>query len=268
MRNMAETLKPGVFLRTGHRGAAALAPENTIPSFQKAVEIGVDLIELDVQATSDGQIVVLHDPTVDRTTDGCGEIASLSFEQMKRLDAGYRFGEPAFGFRGKGVRIPLLEEVLEAFPKTGFTIEIKPSPHPLFLDRLASIVKAKAKDRAIFASDEAGPLDVLRKVLPEVPTNLYRSEVRQFYLMSKLGLACFFRAHGARVFQVPVSNPVNDWLELRVVTRRFVRHAHRLNLPVQVWTINDPREMRDLIAIGVDGITTDRPDTLNDVLRA
>lgn len=270
MPYQAETLKPGVFLRTGHRGAAGLAPENTMPSFQKAVDLGVDLIELDVQATADGQIVVLHDPTVDRTTDGTGGVCRLSFEEVKRLDAGFRFGGPAFPFREKGVRIPLLEEVLDAFPETGFTIEIKSAPHPDFMDRLAAIVKTQIRgeggSRIILAAEAEEPLNVLRKTLPAVPTNFCRNEVRRFYFMSKMGVPSLFRSPG-RVFQVPVSNPINDWLELRVVTRRFVRHAHRLGRPVQVWTINDPQDMRNLIAMGVDGITTDRPDVLNDVLR-
>ena len=262
---MAERLKPGIFLRTGHRGAAGLAPENTMPSFQKAVDIGVDLIELDVQSTIDGRIVVLHDPGVDRTTDGRGVISRMTCDEAKRLDAGYAFGGPLHPFRGKGIRIPLLEEVLDAFPNTGFTIEIKPSPHPKFYETLAAIVKAKARDRAIIASENSKPIDIIRRILPGVPTNLSRAEVRRFYWMSHTGMSGLFRSPG-RVFQVPVRNPINPWIDLRVVTRKFLRHAHKLWRPVQVWTVNDPEEMRELVAMGVDGITTDRPDLLNAVL--
>lgn len=271
MSTLSEKLKPGNFLRTGHRGAAGLAPENTMASFQKAAETGVDLIELDVQSTSDGQIVVLHDSSVDRTTDGAGEISHMTYETARRLDAGFRFAArggdgAAYPFRGKDVQIPLLEEVLASFPDMGFTVEIKSSPHPKFFENLAAIVRSHAPNRVIIASEAHEPLETIRKFLPGVPTNLSRPEVRRFYFMAKFGIAALFRSAGS-VFQVPIYAGGESREGLRVVTKGFLRAAHRGGRTVQVWTINDPGEMNEIIDLGVDGITTDRPDRLNEVLK-
>lgn len=235
-------------------------------SFQKAADLGVDLIELDVQSTSDGKIVVLHDPTVDRTTDGSGPIAVMTYADAGRFDAGFRYGAPSFPFRDRGIRIPLLEDVLDSFSNIGFTIELKHSPHPKFFEHLAAVVRTHALHRTIIASEDHGSLKTMRRLLPEVPTNLSRQEVRRFYFMAKLGVSFFFRSPGG-VFQVPVyAGGDGDPRGLRVVTRGFVRAAHRSGRPVQVWTINDPVEQGELISLGVDGITTDRPDILNRVL--
>ncbi|OGH56630.1 MAG: hypothetical protein A3G34_09205 [Candidatus Lindowbacteria bacterium RIFCSPLOWO2_12_FULL_62_27] len=266
MENLADQLKPGVFLSTGHRGAASLAPENTMASIRKALDLGVDLVELDVRATADGRIVALHDETVDRTTDGRGDISRMPYEAVLELDAGYRFASPAFPFRGRGVRIPLLEEIFEAFPAARFTVEIKSPTHPGFLETLAAMVLRQAKDRVILASDPMRPLEQIRRRLPGVPTNLSRPEVRQFYCMEKIFLSRLFRSTGI-VFQVPVYSGGDNRRGLHVVTRRFVRAAHNTGRPVQVWTVNDPDEMRRLLALDVDGLVTDRPDLLNEVLR-
>ncbi len=271
MSTLSEKLNPGNFLRTGHRGAAGLAPENTMASFQKAAELGVDLIELDVQATSDGQIVVLHDSSVDRTTDGDGVISQMTYEAARRLDAGFRFAErvgaaTTYPFRGTNIRIPLLEEVLTAFPNMGFTVEIKFSPHPKFFENLAAIVRSHAHDRVVVASESHQPLELIRKIIPDVPTNLSRPEVRRFYFMAKFGFSTLFRSAG-RVFQVPIYAGGESREGLRVVTKGFLRDAHRTGRPVQVWTVNDPGEMTEVIELGVDGITTDRPDQLNEVLK-
>lgn len=266
MTSIVENLKPGHFLRTGHRGAAGLAPENTLASFQRASDLGVDLVELDVQSTVDGRIIVLHDPTVDRTTDGTGHISAMGWDAARRLDAGFRFGGPSFPFRGQGIRIPLLEEVLDAFPQIGFTIEIKDSPYPKFLEHLAAIIRSHAFGRAIVASEDHAPLERIRRILSDVPTNLSRREVRRFYFMAKAGISFLFHSPGA-VFQVPVYAGGDTRNGLRVITKGFIRAAHEGRRTVQVWTVNDPGEMRELISLGVDGITTDRPDLLNSVIK-
>lgn len=267
--SIADKLKPGLFLRTGHRGARGLAPENTLFSFQKAIEVGVDLIELDVQASQDGRIVVLHDPTVDRTTNGQGPVNQMTYEKLRPLDAGYRFTPDkgmTFPFRGKGIFIPLLEDVFKTFPQMSFTVEIKPSSHPNFLPTLADILQKYAPSRVIVACESHQELSAIRNLLPGIPTNLSRPEVRRFYFMSKLGVSFLFRSAGL-VFQVPVHAGGDDRTGLRVVTPEFIRAAHREGRMVQVWTVNDPAEMRELIELGADGLTTDRPDLLNDVLK-
>lgn len=265
MDDIRDRLKPGNFLRTGHRGARGICPENTMMAFHRASEIGVDIIELDVQSTSDGRIVVLHDETVDRTTDGHGEIAKMTYAAAQRLDAGFGFAPPGFPHRGKGIRIPLLEDVLTSFPQMAFTIEMKSSPFPHFLENLSDVIRRAAPRRVIAASESMEQLRRIRAILPDVPTNLSRAEVRRFYFMAKVGLGIFSFLRGS-VFQVPTYAGGDARTGFRVVTHRFVRAAHRLGIPVQVWTVNDPAEMRELIDMGVDGITTDRPDILNAVI--
>lgn len=262
MSRLADKLKPGVFVRTAHKGASALAPENTLIAFRKAVEIGVDLIELDVRSTSDGKIVVLHDPTVDRTTDGTGPVKSMRYEDLRKLDAAAHFGAPEYPFRDRNIRIPLLEEVLDSFPQMDFTIEVKSMAHPNFIGALTQVIRSAARDRIIVASEDHRPLSLIRKALPGVCTSLSRREIRRFFFMSKLGLRSWFRSPGS-LLQIPLVSDFENNRGLRLVTAPFIRAAHKTGRPVHVWTINDPDEMRRLIRLGVDGITTDRPDLLN-----
>lgn len=268
---LAERLKPGIFMRTGHRGAAHLAPENTLESIQKAIDIGVDLVEIDVQSTADGRIVLMHDDTVNRTTDGKGAVSRLTFAQLAKFDAGFRFVKPHHlrkahhPWRGKGVRVPLLEDVLTSFPDAGFTIEIKTSPHRDFVRNFIAILDAYGRDRVIVASDALPPLRAVRTRLPHVLTNCARPEIQRFYFLCKLGLSRIARIRG-NVLQVPIFAGGDRRAGPRVVTRDFVRSAHLSGKPVQVWTVNKAAEMKSLIELGVDGITTDRPDVLNQVI--
>lgn len=268
--SILERLRPQTgFLRTGHRGARALAPENTLASFELATELGVDVLEMDVRVTADGHVVVIHDETVDRTTSGRGNVHDLTLDQVQALDAGHHFTPDegkSFPRRGQGVRVPLLREVLAAFPEHLFTVELKGSPDPEYVEKVLAIVEELAPERAIVASFALSLLRRVRRLAPQVPTNLAISEIRRFFLLSKLRLAWLVRSPG-RVLQVPTHSNHDEGTGLRVVTRGFVRAAHRGGRSVQVWTINDPDEMRELITMGVDGITTDRPDLLNEVLR-
>jgi len=262
-------LRPGTFFRTGHRGARGLAPENTLAAFSLGAELGVDIMELDIRATSDGEIVVLHDSSIDRTTDGTGEVAELSWEQLSTFDAGYRF-TPDDGashpFRGQGIRVPRLQDVLNAFPEHAFTVELKPSPLRDFVARAVAVLRDRAPTRTILASAEHGLLRAARREAPEMVSSSSGAEVRNFALLTKVGLGGLYRRSPGRVFQAPPTSGGDVRTGVSVVTPYFVRAAHRGGRCVQVWTINDPDEMRAFIAMGVDGITTDRPDVLNDVL--
>lgn len=242
--------------------------------FERAVAEGVDILEFDVRATADGEIVVIHDATVDRTTDWSrdipGEVAALTFEELSALDAGHSFTPDegkTFPFRGQGVTIPKLEDVLTAFPEHLYTIELKPSPHPEFVSRVAAIVQRHAADRAILASFHHVFLKAMRLEAPELTTSLSGEELRNFFLLSSAWLGWLFST-SARVIQMPVwSNHDND-SGIRMVTKRFLKAAHGRGITVQCWTINDPDQMRELIALGVDGITTDRPDLLKEVVES
>lgn len=240
-------------LLIGHRGAAGLAPENTLPSFMEATERwAVDMIELDVRASADGHCVVIHDATVDRTTDGTGAVAEKTLAELKRLDAGYRFTDSngAHAFRGRGVTIPTLQEVLEALPDTRFTIEVKiGTAQPGMFEAIASLDAARRvvaagmnrADRTLFGDFDGA-------------TSGDNATVRSFYLLHRLGLAWLW-SRRADVFQVP-----EHYGQRRVVTPRFVRDARHRGVPVHVWTVNEPEDMARLLRWGVDGLITDRPD--------
>lgn len=242
-----------------HRGGSRLAPENTLVAFRRAVGWwDADMFEFDVRATRDGEVVVLHDATVDRTTDGTGAVESMTFAEVRALDAGYRFRTPdgATPFRGHGVRVPLLREVLEAFPRTRLNVEIKARAAAAPAVRL--IRRMGASHRALIAAADESVRRPARGY--EGPWGASRRQLFPFLLLHRTPLRSFVRP-AADVFQVPPR-----WKGIPVPTPAFVREAHRLNIPVQVWTVDDPAEMERLLEVGVDGIQSDRPDLLAEVL--
>lgn len=249
-------------LLIGHRGAAGLAPENTLPSFREAVERwAVDMIELDVRLTADGECVVIHDDTVDRTTSGSGPVAEMTRAEIQGLDAGCRFRNDAgeHPFRGQGITVPTLEEVLEAFPDTRFTVEIKTGT---VQQALAAILRRHdATDRVVVAGMDHRDQALFRRY--DGARSAPGRTVRAFYYLHRLHLAWLW-PRAADLFQLPERIPhdatEDDPDARRLVTPRFVRDAARKGVPVHVWTVNDPAAMHRLLDWGVDGLITDRPD--------
>lgn len=250
----------GAPLLIAHRGGSGLAPENTVAAFRNAVDVwGADMIELDVHASVDGHCVVIHDATVDRTTEGTGAVASKPLSELRRLDAGYRFtadGGATFPFRGRDVRIPTIDEVLGALPGVRITVEVKTgaAQEPLF----AAIRRLRARDRVIVA----GMSEAHRTLFTDYrgPVSASGEEVRRFYMRHRMLLGRFAQLR-ADVVQVP-----EHYDGRRVVTPRFVRDLGRHGVPVHVWTIDEPADMVRLLDWGVEGILTDRPDVLGRVL--
>ena len=268
-----DRLEVGSFLRTGHRGARGLAPENTLAGFQRGATEGVDVFELDVRLSADDVVVVIHDATVDGTTDWrelndtAGEVARLSYAALTELDAGYRFstdGGRIFPWRGQGEGVPRLVDVFESFPEHLFTVELKEAPQTQYVAKVVEAV-APFADRVVLASFSQTVLNKVRSLAPDLLTSFSEGEIRNFYLLTRVGLGRLSRAPGV-VFQAPVFSNYEQNRGLRLVDRRFLSAAHRRGVPVTVWVVNDPAEMRRLIDEGVDGITTDRPDLLNKVL--
>lgn len=240
-----------------HRGGAALWPENTLEAFRRAVALGVDALEMDVQATADDVLVVVHDDTVDRTTDGTGAVREWTIAALRRLDAGYRWTDDAgrtFPHRGRGVTIPTLDEVLAAFPATSLVVEIKPAASRMAAAVCRAISAAGAERRVLVASFEAAALERFRAACPDVATSASADEAGRYVTLSALR------------FVSPAPPPVaalqlpERWRGLPVLTPHLVRAAHADGLQVHAWTINETADMRRLLDLGVDGLITDRPD--------
>jgi len=236
-----------------------LAPENTLTAFENAVRgWGADMLEMDVRSTRDGEAVVIHDETVDRTTDGTGLVADLTLEQLQRLDAGYRFRDPEghHSFRGKGVTIPTFEAVLEALPGIRLNVEAKDSRSAPGM--VKSILRHQAQDRVLVAAEWERNRRSVRGY--PGPWGASQRNLIQFFSIIHTPFARHFTPE-CDALQIPETH-----YGIRILSGRFLREAHERNLPVHVWTVDDPEDMRRLVGMGVDGIQTDRPDLLAPIL--
>ena len=231
-------------LNIAHRGASALAPENTMSGFETALELGADALELDLHLTRDNEIVVIHDYTLDRTTDGSGPVHERSLEELKRLDAGRWFG-PAFA----GERIPTLSEVLDRFVgKVPLALEVKAGStfFPGIEEKVVSALRERAAiDQAAVASFDHYALRRLKEIEPTIRT----AALLVGRPVSLSALAGPAKADGLA-------------LEASFVTKTEVEACRAAGLHIVVWVVNDPVQMRHFIGLGVDGIITDRPDLL------
>lgn len=250
-------------LAIAHRGGAGLWPENTQFAFQNAVRIGADALEFDVHATSDGELVVIHDATVDRTTDGSGRVDEMTWDALRELDAGYRWTADdgaSFPFRGMGLRVPTLEEVLNGFPDTRMIIELKNVSEAARVRFSEAIAKSPYPERKVIASFQSETIRYIRDNNPGIATSSTVGEVLRLWVLNSLGLGFAF-VPGGETMQVPPR-----FQDLTLVSTRFVSGAHRHNVDVYVWTINEEAEMKRHVDHGVDGIMTDYPDCLLQVL--
>jgi glycerophosphoryl diester phosphodiesterase len=261
------TTRPVLFadgpLAFAHRGGAALWPENTLLAFQHALELGVDFIESDLRMTRDGALVLHHDARVDRTTNGAGAVADLTLEGVKRLDAGYRFTRDgrSFPYRNASLTVPTLEEALSAFPSLRYNLEIKDS-NPAVVGRVVDFLALSgAWSRVILAVRDEAMARALRGAAGgRVATAASAGEVMRFFAASRIGLEGRLEiAYDA--LEVPAHTSL-----FNVVDARFVAAAQRRQLPVYVYTVDQPSEMRRLLDLGVDGLMSDRVDRLMETL--
>ena len=261
-QNISRQEKPRPLV-IAHRGGAGLWPENTLYAFERARELGVDMIETDVHSTSDGVLVLMHDATVDRTTNGTGRINEMTLAELKKLDAGYRFstdGMKTFPQRGRGLTVPTLEEVFAQLPEMRFTIEPK-QERPSLAKPLCRIIREKGMTNKVFiGSFRQTVLDEFRKECPEIATSASPVEVSEFMNRSKAGRDDAYRP-AMRALQVP-----EYAVGMRVLSKDFVEAAHARNLQVHAWTVNETSAMSRLIEFGVDGLMTDYPDRLISLL--
>jgi glycerophosphoryl diester phosphodiesterase len=249
----------GGVLVIAHRGGAGLWPENTLYAFERAAAIGVDIIETDLRATADGELVIFHDEHVGRTTDGTGRVAAMTLAELKKLDAAFRWspdGGRTFPLRGGGVTVPTLREVFAALPNMRFNIEPKQAEPPLAAPLCRAIREQGVADRVLVGAFSGSTLGEFRRECPEVATSASTDEVLGFLAMQRAGLDNAY-SPPMQALQVPVRAG-----SMRVLTRDFVEAAHGRKLRVHAWTVNTEEEMRSLIDLGVDGIMTDYPEKL------
>jgi glycerophosphoryl diester phosphodiesterase len=237
-----------------HRGGSKLRPENTIAAFDHAASLGVDGFECDVHLSRDGEVVVIHDPTLDRTTDATGPVAGRTAAELARVDAGFQFGhEAGFPHRGQGIGVPMLAELFERHTSLPVIVEIKGERPETAARAIAVIREARAESRVIVAGFSDVVLREARRLAPEIPTSASSREVRSAVRRAHVWVGP--RQPGYRVFQMPLRMKGRE-----VMTGRFVRTARRAGVPVHAWIIDEPADMRRLVDWGVTGLITDRPD--------
>lgn len=246
-----------------HRGGALEAPENTLEAFRAGMAAGADRLELDVHATSDGTVVVFHDPTVDRTTDGSGEIRSMTYAEVRRLDAGARFvaDDGSRPFAGKGVWIPTLAEVFEAFPGVPLNIEIKQGEPAIEAEVLEVVDRFSARKQILLAAEHGEIMERIRVAAPDIASGTSLEDGAEFLELWGSGRLAEYTPRGI-AFQVPPT-----FMDQPLVTQEFVDVAHQQGIEVHVWTIDEAAEMERLLGLGVDGIMTDRPTVAAEVFR-
>jgi glycerophosphoryl diester phosphodiesterase len=245
-----------------HRGGAALAPENTLAAFDAGMALGADGLELDVRLSRDGVVVVHHDATLDRTTDGRGPVAACTADELGRVDAGYHFARgDGWPFRGRGVGVPTLASVLARYRDCPVIVELKVDHPEMARAVVETVQRADAVDRVCLGAFGRRVLRAARAMAPSIVTSAAREEVRWALYRTWFGLPVPRGAYAG--FQVPEIAGAT-----RVVSPRFLRAAHRAGLPVQVWTVNDEAAAVRLLDWGVDALITDRPDLLVPLLCA
>jgi glycerophosphoryl diester phosphodiesterase len=250
-------------LHIAHRGGALLAPENTRAAFDAALQRWhTDMLELDVHLTRDGELVVSHDPTVQRCTNGEGPIREKTLAELQRLDAGYHYTPDSgltYPFRGQGVRMPSFREVLTAYKGVRLNVELK-EDRPGAAEALAAQVRAAAAEAWVCLGSELDALgERLTLLLPDVAHFYPRDALTQAVLAVKSGEAVPLAPYS--VLDMP-----HRYAGVALVDRDFLAAARGAAKWVNVWTVDAEPEMRALVALGVGGVMTDRPDLLRRVL--
>ena len=243
-----------------HQGGELIRPSNTMVAFTHAADLGVDVLDTDMHRTADGVLVLLHDETVDRTSDGTGAVRDLTLDELRQLDFGHTFTTDdgaTYPYRGRGLGIVTVEELFTTFDDgTRFGIEIKQTGPEAATELCRTIQRFGYEDRVLVSSFAQPNLDVFRTACPTVATSATEGEVIRFYLAHRLGLNGLVRP-AFDALQVPEASS-----GLRIVSDGFVESAGAWGIPVVPWTINEPDDLDRMIELDVDGINTDVPDRL------
>lgn len=262
-----EMLRCDKVLNIAHRGGRRIRPEHTLLAYDQALADGADVLELDINETIDGVLVVMHDRTVDRTTDCSGAIKDMTFDEIRECDAGYNFspdGGETYPYRGMGLVVPRIEEVFDRYPDAPVVIEIKQEA-PSIIDHFVEVIREyEVTDKMIGAAFSDDVLIQLREAAPEIASSMGVNETLVFWGNSFNPIDPEYDPP-AEFLQVPTEYNIGD-RDVVVLHPGFVPRAHELAMYVHVWTINDEATMRDLIELGVDGIMTDDPPLLSRVI--
>jgi glycerophosphoryl diester phosphodiesterase len=249
----------------GHRGCAGKAPENTLPAFELGLAAGAAILETDVHLTRDGVPVLLHDPDVDRVTDGSGSVGDLTLAELHRLDAGHRFspdGGRTYPFRGRGLRIPTFEEALKSCPDARFNIELKADRPDTAEATVDVVVRSGRESLTLLTAGEPGLMERLRRHIAErgvaVAQGASSADVVDVVRSARDGSP---PNTPAMALQIP-----REFAGRPLVTRELIDHAHSHDIQVHVWTINCAEAMTELLDLGVDGIVSDFPGRLAELI--
>ncbi len=241
------------FLNVAHRGGSLLRPEETIEALQHALVVGAGMLEVDVWSTSDGELVLMHDDAVDRTTDGTGSIRSMSLAEVQALDAGYWFTTDGvtYPYRGQGYRVPRLADALAAVPGQIWSIEIKQQDPPIVDPLLAVIDDAGMAGSVVIGSFYDPAVADVRAKRPEILTAMGTQEGLSFFYAEEA-------EYEPQSWYLAAPTSLGDI----VLDQATIEKAHRFGITVHVWTVNDPAEMQTIKGWGADGIITDDPEAL------
>ena len=251
--------RPRVF---AHRGGSHLAPENTMAAFGNADALGADGVEFDVHVARDGEVVIIHDATLERTTDGSGRVADHTSDQLAQVDAAHRFtaldGTPRF--RGEGHGIPRFRDVLTRYPRLRCVVELKGSDPRVAHAAVDTARECGALSRVCFGGFTDAVVRAARARDPRVVSSAATEEARWALYRSWIGLAPRHPDYGG--FQLP-----ERYGALRIVTPRWLWVMRRAGLVTQVWTVNEPRDLDRLFGWGVEAVISDRPDLALEAVR-
>ncbi|MFH0976699.1 MAG: glycerophosphodiester phosphodiesterase [Spirochaetota bacterium] len=247
-----------------HRGASKNFPENTMPAFKRAAELGVDYIETDVRFTKDEKFALIHDESIDRITNGTGLVSSYTMDELKRFDAAYHFindNGKTFPYRSQGIEMMSIDELLTAFPDLKFDIDIK-DKNPSQIKRFVEIIdKYNAYDRVIACSKHYVNLNAIRRMCPQIITAFSLWEMMWIFFLYKCGFLFLDLPLKGNALQLPEA-----YGQFKIVSGKFIDELHKKGIEFHVWVVNEEDAMRRFINMGVDGIMTDDPALLMKVL--
>lgn len=245
-----------------HQGGNLLRPGNTLLAFDHAMSLGADVLEMDVHLSADDELVVIHDDTVERTTNGTGGVSTFTLAELQELDAGYHW--PFHGetrpFQSQGVFIPSFAQVLGRYPGQRLVVELKENDVKLAQALCTALQDSEREPLTLVASFHQEVMDHFRSVCPATATSASSDEVRWFVLASRVYLGRLFSAP-AVALQVP-----RERSGMALLDAAFLQRAGAVNLHVDYWTLNSVEDLQEAIAVGAHGVITDRPDLLLDEL--